>query len=162
MTTITTFTNQLYADGMQLSGQGAYNNLPIGQLQASASWTTAAAVIVMAQNLPSWVIASQIVYDVTSGAKIGTVSSTSNNTLTLTANMASVSSGAADVLQFGFTPSDLSVGAAAGYDIRGGIEEMRLHAAEIKRIATDMQTNVVTSSQNAAANGILTSIIGNC
>ena len=162
MTTITTFTNQLYADDMIKSGQGAYSNEPIGQLQASASWGTGAAVIVMTQAVPSWVVASQVVYDVTAGAKMGTVSSVSNNTLTLTANMAAVSSGANDVLQFGFTPSDLSVGAAAGYDVRGGVQEMRLHAAEIKRIATDMQTNVVTSSQNAAANGILTSIINNC
>ena len=160
--TITASSNQLYADGMQLSGQAAYNNEPIGQLVANASWTTSVAVIVMLENLPSWVVASQIVYDVTSNAKIGTVSSTSNNTLTLTANMASVSTGATDVLQFGFTPSDLSVGAAAGYDIRAGVQSMRLHAAEIKRIATDMQTNVITSTQNAAANAILTTLIGLC
>ena len=162
MVTITTYTNQLYADGMQLSGQSAYNNEPIGQLLANASWATSAAVIVMAQTVPSWVVASQIVYDITSGAKIGTVSSTSNNTLTLTANMASVSTGAADVLQFGFTPSDLSVGAAAGADIRGLVQLMRLHAAEIKAIATYVQTDIITSGQDAAANAILTNIINNC
>jgi len=162
MTTITTYTNELFADGMVLSGQAAYGYLPAGQLSANASWTTGAAVIVMAQTLPSWVVASQIVYDVTSGAKIGTVSSTSNNTLTLTANMASVSTGAADVLQFGFTPSDLSVGAAAGCDVRGLVQLMRLHAAEIKAICTYLTTDVITSGQDAAANTILGSISSAC
>jgi hypothetical protein len=162
MTTITTFTNQLYADGMQLSGQAAYGNQAIGQLQASSSVSLASTTITFVDNLPSWVASSQIVWDITANVKIGTVSSASNNTLTLTADSLNVSTGASDVMQFGFTPSDISTGFGDGYDIRGIVQLMRLHASEIKRMATDLQTNVITSTQDAAANTILTNIINNC
>ena len=160
--TITASSNQLYADAMQLSGQALYNYQPIGQLQANSSISLASTTVVMAQTVPSWVVASQIVYDVTANVKIGTVSSISNNTLTLTADSLNVSTGAADVLQFGFTPSDLAVGAAAGSDIRGLVQLMRLHAAEIKAICTYLTTDVITSSQNAAANTIITTISNFC
>ena len=163
MTTITTFTNQLYADGMQLSGQAAYGYQAIGQLVASSSISLASTTITFVANpLPTWIAASQIVYDVTANVKIGTVSSISNNTLTLTADSLNVSTGASDVMQFGFTPSDISTGFSDGYDVRGIVQLMRLHASEIKRMATDLQTNVITSTQDAAANAILTNIINNC
>jgi len=159
MTGITTYTNQLYGDGMVLSGQAAYGGLPVAQLTAGASFGTGASTVVMAQAVPSWVVAGMNVYDVTKAANLGTVSGSTGTTLTLSANFASAASGAADVFQFGFTPSDLSVGAGDGADIRGLVQLIRLHAAEIKAIATYLDTDIITSGQDSAANTILAAIV---
>jgi hypothetical protein len=70
-------------------------------LLAGATWTTGVSVITMGVANPGSVTAGMTVYDTTNGFPIGTVSSYVSTTLTLTANAAHASSGAADSLTFG-------------------------------------------------------------
>lgn len=161
--TVLTALNKLYNAAMDAeAGQVAYGELPLGQLQAAASWTTGSTTITMAQAVPSWVVAGMNVFDVTNSAangQIGTVSGSTGTTLTLSADAAKVSTGANDVLQFGFTPSDLSVGYAAGADIRGIVQLCVLKAQEIDALMSYLENDVITSSQDNAANTLLASVV---
>jgi hypothetical protein len=107
----------------------------------------------------SWIVAGMPVYDVTTGFLIGTVGSyTSGSTsLTLAANAShAITSG--DVLMFGFTPGDLVAGQVAGADIQGIIDLCIVKANEIAALVSYLQTDVITSSQDATLNTLLGTI----
>lgn len=91
---------------VEVSG-GAYARPQVaGQLAAGASWTTASTTITLGATAPAWLTALGTngsgvnVYDITNGKQIGTVSSISGTTVTLTAAALNASSGAADSLAF--------------------------------------------------------------
>ena len=89
----------------EVSG-GAYARVQIaGALAAAATWTTSTPNITMGVSNPGWVVAGMNVYDTTSGAQIGTVSSYTGTALVLTANAAAASSGSTDTLQFSAFPA---------------------------------------------------------
>jgi hypothetical protein len=69
-------------------------------LLAAATWTTGVAAITMAAANPGSVTAGMSVVDNTNGFVIGTVASYISTTLTLNANAAHASTGAADSLTF--------------------------------------------------------------
>lgn len=77
-----------------------------GALTASGSWTTSSTSITLAASAPAWLTAlgasgsGVLIYDTTAGAAIGTVSSVSGTTVTLTAAASHASSGASDNLTF--------------------------------------------------------------
>lgn len=132
---------------------------PLQQLTTTASWTTSATTLAISGAVPSWVVAGMNVYDVTKGANIGTVSGSTSTTLTLSAAASAASSGAADVIQLGLTPSDLAVAAAAGCDVRGILEVCQIKANEIDQLMSYLETDVITSSQDSAANTLLAAIV---
>lgn len=70
-------------------------------LLAAATWTTGVATITMAVSNPGSVTAGMTAYDNTNGFPIGTVLSYVGTALTLNANAAHASTGAADSLTFG-------------------------------------------------------------
>lgn len=92
--------------GTEVSGNGYARVQVAGQLAAGASWTTANSSITLGSAAPAWLLALGTngsgvnVFDITNGEQIGTVSSISGTTVTLTANAAHASSGAADTLAF--------------------------------------------------------------
>jgi hypothetical protein len=134
----------------------ATTKLPIGQLAAGGTVSTGSANITMAATIPAWVVSGMPVFDVTVGFLLGTVSSgAGTTTLVLQANAAHAGSGSADVLQFGFTPSDLAVGETAGRDIQGAIQLCTVKANEIAQICADVAADVITSGQNATLNTLL-------
>lgn len=75
------------------------------QINANGSFTTGSTTITMSQSNPGWVFPGYAVYDNTvnspTGILIGTVSSYSGTTLTLTTTSLSNSSGTSDALTFG-------------------------------------------------------------
>lgn len=161
MTTVRTYLAQLV--GIEANGASGgpaetafQTGLPLMQIACNASFGTGAAVITFQNALPAWVVASMNVYDVTNSKQLGTVSSVSANGLTLTlgANMSNASSAAADVLQFGLTPSDLAQGYSTARDLQGELQIAWLKAAELAQLITDIE-KVVTSGQDSAANTIL-------
>jgi hypothetical protein len=86
--------------GTEVSG-GSYARLQVaGALAAGAAWTTSSTSITLAAAIPSWVVTGMNVYDATNSQQVGTVSSVSGATLTLTAAAAHASSGSADSLIF--------------------------------------------------------------
>lgn len=92
--------------GTEVSG-GAYARVQVaGTLAAGASFTTSSSTITLGAAAPAWLTALGTngsgvnVYDVTNSQQIGTVSSISGTTVTLTANASHASSGAADTLAF--------------------------------------------------------------
>lgn len=96
--------------GTEVSG-GAYARIQVaGQLAASASWTTSSTTLTLASTAPAWLLALGTngsgvnVYDNTNGQQIGTVSSISGTTVTLTSTAAHASSGSTDNLQFSAWP----------------------------------------------------------
>lgn len=92
----------------EVSGGGYARVQVAGQLTAGAAFTTSSSTITLASAAPAWLTAlgsSQngngvSVYDVTNGQQIGTVSSISGTTVTLTANASHASSGSGDTLAF--------------------------------------------------------------
>lgn len=110
------------AGAVEVSG-GAYARVQVGgSLAAGASFTTSSTTITMGATIPSWVVAGMSVYDTTAGAAIGTVSSTSGTTLTLTAAASHASSGATDALAISAFaaatsqgPATVASGAAAAF-----------------------------------------------
>jgi len=132
---------------------------PTQQLAAGASFAASGTTIVMASAVPAWVVAGMNVYDVTNSQQIGVVAGSTGTTLTLSATIAHASSGAADVFQFGFTPSDINVGYTAGADIRGIVQECILKAQEIDALMSYLETDVITSSQDSAANTLLAGVV---
>lgn len=97
--------------GTEVSG-GAYARVQVaGALTAGASFTTSSTTISLASAAPSWLTAlgssgsGVNVFDATTGQQIGTVSSISGSTVTLTAAAAHGSSGASDSLIFSAFPA---------------------------------------------------------
>jgi hypothetical protein len=76
-----------------------------GALAAAAAFTTSSTTITMGAANPGWVVAGMNVYDATAGANIGTVSSYTGTTLTLTAAASHASSGSTDSLVFSAWPA---------------------------------------------------------
>jgi hypothetical protein len=91
--------------GTEVSGTGYARVQVAGAIAAAASFTTASTMITMGTSNPGWLVAGKNVYDATNGFNIGTVSSYSGTTLTLTATAAHASSGAADSLVFSAWPA---------------------------------------------------------
>jgi hypothetical protein len=96
--------------GTEVTGGGYARVQVAGQLTANASWTTSSTTITLASTAPSWLTALGTngsgcnVYDATSGQNIGTISSVSGTTITLTADAAHASSGSSDLLQISAFP----------------------------------------------------------
>ena len=82
--------------GTEVSG-GSYARVQVaGSLTTNAATTTASPTI-SAASVPAWITAGMTVYDTTTGKNVGTVSSTTGTTVTLTANAANAV-GSGDVL----------------------------------------------------------------
>lgn len=144
---------ELYNPAM---GPGMTNS----QLTAGGAIATNTANITMAATIPSWVVAGMPVYDVTVGAYLGVVSSGSGTTtLVLGSNAAHAGTGTSDVLQFGLTPSDLTVCAAAGTDIVGNLQLAQLKCQELTALLTYISTDLLTSSQDSPVYTTLASVI---
>ena len=86
---------------------GSYARVQVaGSLTASGTWTTSSTTIPLAATAPAWLLAlgtngsGVSVYDTTNGFLIGTVSSISGTTVTLSSTAAHASSGASDSLTF--------------------------------------------------------------
>lgn len=91
--------------GTEVSG-GAYARIQVaGAIAAAASFTTSSTTITMGASAPAWVAPGMNVFDATSGLQVGTVSSYSGTTLTLTAPAANASSGSTDSLVFSAWPA---------------------------------------------------------
>jgi hypothetical protein len=96
----------------EVSG-GSYARVQVsGALTASGSFTTASTSITLNSTAPAWLLALGTngsgvnVYDATAGAQIGTVSSVSGTTVTLTSASSTNSSGSTDSLVFSaFSPA---------------------------------------------------------
>lgn len=92
--------------GTEVSGTSYARVQFAGNLTAAASFTTSSTTLTLSATAPAWLLAlgtngsGVSVYDITAGAFIGTVSSISGTTVTLTAAAAHASSGSADSLQF--------------------------------------------------------------
>lgn len=92
---------------------GSYARVQVaGVLAAGASWTTGSSTITLGATAPAWLLALGTngsgvnVYDTTNSQQIGTVTSVSGTTVTLTANAAAASSGSTDNLVFcAFSPA---------------------------------------------------------
>ena len=104
--------------GTEVSG-GAYARVQIaGALTAGAAFTTASTTLTLSAAAPAWLLALGTngsgcnVWDATTGSNVGTVSSISGTTVTLSAVSAITSSGSADSLIFSaFAPAVASSGA---------------------------------------------------
>jgi len=152
---------QLYNANAMVNSQQT-TGLPAGQLLAASNPSTGSPNVTMAATIPAWVVANMLVYDVTAGKLLGVVSSgAGTTTLVLGANSAFVGSGTSDVLQFGFTPSDLTVGTTAGADVRGLIEVAQLKLTEAIQLINYLTSDVITSGQNATINTVLTTAVTN-
>lgn len=96
--------------GTEISGNGYARVQVAGALTAGASWTTSSTTITLASTAPAWLLALGTngsgvnVYSMTAGQQIGTVSSVSGTTVTLTTTAAHNSSGASDSVQFSAFP----------------------------------------------------------
>lgn len=97
--------------GTEVSG-GAYARVQVaGQLALSASFTTSSTTLTLASTAPAWLTALGTngsgvnVYDTTNNKQIGTVSSVSGTTVTLTAAASNASSGSTDNIQFSAFPA---------------------------------------------------------
>lgn len=92
---------------------GSYARVQIaGSITAGGTWTTSSTTITMGSANPGWVVAGMIVYDTTASAAIGTVSTYSGTTLTLTAAALHASSGSTDNLTFSACGTPTSQGPA--------------------------------------------------
>lgn len=96
--------------GTEVSG-GSYARPQIaGTLSLSASFTTSSTTLTLASSAPAWLLALGTngsgvnVYDTTNSQQIGTVSSISGTTVTLTAAAAHASSGSSDSIAFSAFP----------------------------------------------------------
>lgn len=96
---------------VEVSG-GSYARVQIaGSLAAGASWTTSSTTITLGSTAPAWLTALGTngsgvnVYDSTNTTQIGTVSSVSGTTVTLTSTAAASSSGSTDTLYLSAFPA---------------------------------------------------------
>ena len=103
--------------GTEVSG-GSYARVQVaGALAAGASFTTSSSTLTLGSAAPAWLTSLGTngsgvnVYDATNSQQIGTVSSISGTTVTLTANAAHASSGSTDSLVFSAFPA---AGASSG------------------------------------------------
>lgn len=103
--------------GTEVSGTGYARVQVAGALAAGASWTTSSTTLTLGSTAPAWLLALGTngsgcnVYDATTSQNIGTVSSITTTTVTLTSTAAHNSSGSADSLVFSaFPPSSASSG----------------------------------------------------
>jgi hypothetical protein len=88
--------------GTEVSG-GSYARVQVaGAIAAGGAISTGSATITMSGDNPGWVVPGMNVYSITAGKQIGTVSSwsTSSTTLTLTGNASNNGSGSSDSLLF--------------------------------------------------------------
>jgi hypothetical protein len=92
------------------SGTGYARIQFAGEVAAGASWTTSSSTITLGSTAPAWLTALGTngsgcnVFDITTGQNIGTISSVSGTTITLTADAAHASSGSTDALQISAFP----------------------------------------------------------
>ena len=99
----------------------AYARVQVAGTVATNAATTTASPTLGFASVPSWIVAGMAVYDVTTGAPVGTVASTASTTVTLTANAANaVASG--NTLSFsafgngsGTAPSSATNGAVISF-----------------------------------------------
>jgi hypothetical protein len=97
--------------GTECSGNGYARVQVAGALAAGASWTTSSTTLTLGSSAPSWLIALGTngsgvnVYDATNSQQIGTVSSISGTTVTLTVAASHASSGSTDSLVFSAFPA---------------------------------------------------------
>lgn len=112
----------------EVSG-GSYARVQVaGAVAAGATWTTASTTITLGATAPAWLLALGTngsgvnVYDASNSQQIGTVSSISGTTVTLTAAAAAASSGSTDSLIFcafspasGSAPSSITNGAQVNF-----------------------------------------------
>lgn len=90
----------------EVSGNGYARVQVAGALAAGASFTTASTTITLGSTAPAWLLALGTngsgvnVYSITAASQIGTVSSISGTTVTLTSTAAHNSSGSTDSLAF--------------------------------------------------------------
>jgi hypothetical protein len=103
--------------GTEVSGTGYARVQVAGALSLSASFTTSSTTLTLASTAPAWLLALGTngsgcnVYDATNSQQIGTVSSISGTTVTLTSTAAHASSGSADSIIFSaFGPASASSG----------------------------------------------------
>lgn len=103
--------------GTEVSGTGYARVQVAGTLAAGASWTTSSTTITLGSTAPAWLLALGTngsgcnVYDTTNSQQIGTVSSITTTTVTLTSTAAHNSSGSTDNLVFSaFPPASASSG----------------------------------------------------
>ncbi len=95
---------------VEVSGGGYARVQVAGSLAAGASWTTSSTTITLGSSAPSWLTALGTngsgcnIYDTTNSQQIGTVSSITGTTITLTSTAAHGSSGSADNLVFAAFP----------------------------------------------------------
>jgi hypothetical protein len=103
--------NDSGSGGTEVSGTGYARVQVAGTLAAGASWTTGNSAITLGSTAPAWLTAlgsngsGVNVYDVTNSQQIGTVSSISGTTVTLTGTAAHASAGSADSLAFSAFPA---------------------------------------------------------
>lgn len=96
--------------GTELSGSGYARVQIAGALALSASFTTASTTLTLGSTAPAWLLALGTngsgvnAYDMTNGFQIGTVSSITTTTVTLTSTAAHASSGSTDSIQFSAFP----------------------------------------------------------
>jgi hypothetical protein len=105
----------------EVSGAGYARVQVAGALTAASAPSTGSATFTLASTVPAWLLALGTngsgcnVYDLTNGKQIGTVSSISGTTVTLTGNAANNGSGASDSIQFSaFGLASASSGAEPG------------------------------------------------
>lgn len=107
---LTTMPGDAGTGGTEVSG-GGYARVQIaGTLAAGASFTTSSTTITLGTSAPAWLLALGTngsgcnVYDTTTGSNVGTVSSVSGTSVTLTAASSINSSGSTDSLVFSAFP----------------------------------------------------------
>ena len=106
--------------GLSIAAGCTIQNLTIADsasrpsIAAAASWTAYSSTITMGTSNPGAIVTGMIVYDATTGVQIGTVSSYSGTTLTLTQGAVQASSGPHDSLQFIVPAATLAGGELAG------------------------------------------------
>lgn len=97
--------------GTEVSGGGYARVQVAGALALSAAFTTASTTLTLASAAPSWLTALGTngsgvnAFDATNGQQIGTVSSISGSTVTLTTTAAHASSGSTDSIVFSAFPA---------------------------------------------------------
>ena len=112
----------------EVSGGGYVRVQVAGALTLGGAFTTSSTTLTLASTAPAWLLAlgtngsSATVYDVTAGGAVGTVSSVSGTTVTLTSTASRNSSGSSDSLTFsafpnatGTAPSSLTNNSAVSF-----------------------------------------------
>jgi hypothetical protein len=127
-----------------------------GVLTALTGCTTSQSTFTTTVAVPSWVVASMPVYDVTAAGVVGTVASISASTVTLNAN-ATTAVAIGDTLQFGIPTTDITESMTAPYtnDIRGNMAGCVLALDEIYKRLTDIKA-IMTAAGDSTNASIMT------